>query len=173
MDGVTVEGLLTADGEKLRNELRADSLIDKDRSLSADRLRDAFGDVLLRYNAAASGDRPRQALADCLTASVSDMLGLLLAGTVKKDGDKPTVRMGAVVLLLLGVIFALAAALIFGQFPIPAYILAAACPLCTFAAGRLCRIMTNRPKTRLPYNYNTKPPKMPKNTKSNKMNASF
>ena len=89
MDTVTVESLLTADEEKLRNELRADGLIDNDRSLSVERLRSAFGDVLLRYNAAASGDRPRQAVADCITAAVSDMLGLLLAGTVKKTAPKP------------------------------------------------------------------------------------
>ena len=139
MDSVTVEDLLTAEEEKLRNELRADSLIDKNRTLSVERLRGAFGDVLLRYNAAASADRPRQAMADCLTAAVSDMLGLLTAGTVKKDADKPAVRMGAVVLLLLGVIFALSAALLLGRFPIPAYIMAAACPACAFAAGRLWR----------------------------------
>ena len=139
MDSVTVEGLLRADEEKLRSELRADDLIDNDRALSVERLRGVFGDVLLRYNAAASGDKPRQALADCLTAAVDDMLGLLQAGTVKKDAEKSRVRMGAVVVLLLGVIFALAASLLIRTYLLPGCILAALCPVCTFAAGLLWR----------------------------------
>ena len=139
MDSVTVESLLKADEDKLRSELKADDIIDSDRALSVERLRGTFGQVLLRYNAAASGDRPRQALADCLTAAVSDMLGLLQAGTVKKEGAKASVRPGAVILLLLGIIFALAAALLVGKYLLPGVILAALCPVSTFAAGLLWR----------------------------------
>ena len=139
MDSVTVEGLLRADEEKLRNQLRADEVIDKDRALSVERLRGAFGEVLLRYNAAASADRPRQALADCLTAAVSDMLGLLQAGTVKRDTEKSKIRMGALVLLLTGVVFALTAALLIRTYFLPGCILAALCPACTFIAGRIWR----------------------------------
>ena len=137
MDTVTVESLLLADEEKLRSELAADTVIDNDRTLSAERLRGTFGDVLLRYNAAASADRPRQALADCLTAVVSDMLGLLQAGTVRRDGKKPAVRMSAVVLLMLGVILALSAALLYARFFVPSIILAALCPVCVFISGRI------------------------------------
>ena len=139
MDSVTVEGLLRADEEKLRSELRADDMIDGDRALSTERLRNAFGEVLLRYNAAASGDKPRQAMADCLTAAAGDMLGLLQAGTVKRDAEKARVRVGAVVLLLLGVIFALTAALVIRTYLLPGCILAALCPVSTFASGLLWR----------------------------------
>lgn len=139
MDSVTMESLFLTDEEKLRNQLRADEVIDKDRALSVERLRGAFGEVLLRYNAASSADRPRQALADCLTAVAGDMLGLLQAGTVKKETERSKIRMGAVALLLAGVIFALAAALLIRDYFLPGCILAALCPVFVFIAGRLWR----------------------------------
>ena len=137
MDVVTMEDLLRADEEKLRSELRADDLIDKNRALSVERLRGAFGEALLRYNAAAAGDRPRQAAADCVTAAVSQMLDLLLAGTVKKSEAKGRVRMGAVVLLLGGIICALAGALLMNTYLIASCVLAGVCAVCLFASGRL------------------------------------
>ena len=51
MDTVGMESLLRAREEKLRGELRADDLIEKNRSRSVERLREAYGDMLLRYNA--------------------------------------------------------------------------------------------------------------------------
>ena len=43
MDPVTMSGLLKADEEKIRNELKADAAFDKNRKQSAVRLDDAFG----------------------------------------------------------------------------------------------------------------------------------
>ena len=54
MDPVTMSGLLKADEEKIRNELKADAAFDKNRKQSAVRLDDAFSKMLLRYNAACS-----------------------------------------------------------------------------------------------------------------------
>ena len=47
--------------------------------------------------------------------------------------------MGALVLLLTGVIFAMAAALVIRTYFLPGCILAALCPVCTFIAGLLWR----------------------------------
>ena len=45
MDTVGMESLLRAREEKLRGELRADDLIEKNRSRSVERLREAYGDI--------------------------------------------------------------------------------------------------------------------------------
>ena len=58
MDPVTMSGLLKADEEKIRNELKADAAFDKNRKQSAVRLDDAFSKMLLRYNAACTTARP-------------------------------------------------------------------------------------------------------------------
>ncbi|MBR6115818.1 MAG: hypothetical protein IKQ10_11690 [Oscillospiraceae bacterium] len=137
MDSVTMESLLRVDEDRLRNELRADSAFDKDRALSTERLRTAFGEVLLRYNAAASEDWSRQAMADAMTASVTDMLGLLQAGTVVKEGGRSSVRMGAVATLLTGVICALGAVLLIDRIPTAGVVLSVLCAVFSFAAGRL------------------------------------
>ena len=42
-----MESLLRAREEKLRGELRADDLIEKNRSRSVERLREAYGDKLI------------------------------------------------------------------------------------------------------------------------------
>ena len=137
MDNVTMESLLLADGDKLRSELRADGVFEKDRARSVQRLRDALGEVLLRYNAAATEDWPRQAMADAMTAVAGEMLALLQAGTVEKDGGKTSVRPGAVISLLLGVICALGAALLVGRSLAAGGVLGALCAVFCFAAGRL------------------------------------
>ena len=137
MDAVSMEELLKADGEKLRSELRADTMIDKNRDRSVERLREAFGEALLRYNAANVGDRTRQALADCLTATADELLPLLLAGTIREEKTKRRVRTGAVIALLLATVCALGAALLTGTYRIAGFVLLGLCAVFTFAAGRL------------------------------------
>ena len=83
-----MESLLRAREEKLRGELRADDLIEKNRSRSVERLREAYGDMLLRYNAEHSGDRPRQEMADALTSAANELFALLPAPYI------PTARRG-------------------------------------------------------------------------------
>ena len=89
-----MESLLRAREEKLRGELRADDLIEKNRSRSVERLREAYGDMLLRYNAEHSGDRPRQEMADALTSAgytvVSAQAEYVPATTVRLEGDNIT-----------------------------------------------------------------------------------
>ena len=136
MDTVSMESLLRAREEKLLYELRSDDLIEKDRRRSVERLREAFGDMLLRYNADHSGDRTRQALADCLVASVSEMLPLLFSSSVKRESEKRHVRPAGLTALLLAVIAALAAVLLWRTYPLVSYALFAFCALGLFLAGR-------------------------------------
>ena len=137
MEAVTMSGLLKADEEKLRSELKADALYDKDRKQSAVRLDEAFSRILLRYNAACTDDPMRQALADCQTAAVRDMLALLTAGTAQKEISKRRFRTGALITLLLAVIFGLVAALLVREYYLVGCALVAAAALCAFLAGRL------------------------------------
>lgn len=132
-----MSGLLKADEEKLRSELKADALYDKDRKQSAVRLDEAFSKILLRYNAACTDDPMRQALADCQTAAVRDMLALLTAGTAQKEISKRRFRTGALITLLLAVIFGLVAALLIKEYYLVGCALVAAAALCAFLAGRL------------------------------------
>jgi len=131
-----MEALLLLEEETLRSELRADNLIDKNRDQSVQRLHRAFGETLLRYNAACAGDRTRQALADCVTATAEEMLGLLTAGTVKKEGEGRRLRPGAVFVLLIAVICALAAALLIRRYLTVGCVLLLVCALCLFLSGR-------------------------------------
>ena len=137
MEAVTMSGLLKADEEKLRSELKADALYDKDRKQSAVRLDEAFSKILLRYNAACTDDPMRQALADCQTAAVRDMLALLTAGTAQKEISKRRFRTGALITLLLAVIFGLVAALLIKEYYLVGCALVAAAALSAFLAGRL------------------------------------
>lgn len=136
MEALSMEALLLSEEETLRSELRADNLIDKNRAQSVQRLQQTFGDTLLRYNAACAGDPTRQALADCMTATAEEMLGLLTAGTVKKEGEGRRLRLGAVFALLTAVICALAAALLIERFFTAACVLLLVCALCLFLSGR-------------------------------------
>lgn len=132
-----MSGLLKADEEKLRSELKADALYDKDRKQSAVRLDEAFSKILLRYNAACTDDPMRQALADCQTAAVRDMLALLTVGTAQKEISKRRFRTGALITLLLAVIFGLVAALLIKEYYLVGCALMAAAALSAFLAGRL------------------------------------
>lgn len=132
-----MSGLLKADEEKLRSELKADALYDKDRKQSAVRLDETFSKILLRYNAAYTDDPMRQALADCQTAAVRDMLTLLTAGTAQKEISKRRFRTGGVIALLLAVIFGLVAALLIKEYYLVGCVLMAAAALSAFLAGRL------------------------------------
>ena len=136
MDIVSMEALLRAQEEKLRGELQADDLIEKDRKRSVERLRGAFGELLLRYNAEYSGDRPRQAMADGLTASAGELFALLLAGTAKTEESSRQVRPGGVAALVAAVVCALAGVLLFEPYRLVSYALFAACGLGLFLAGR-------------------------------------
>ena len=137
MDPVTMSGLLKADEEKIRNELKADAAFDKNRKQSAVRLDDAFSKMLLRYNAACTDDPVRQAVADCQTAAVRDMLALLTAGTAQKEISKRRFRTGGVIALLMAVIFALVAVLLVKEYYPVGCILIGIAALCAFLAGRL------------------------------------
>ena len=137
MEQTTMTALLKAEEETARNQLRADTVIDHDRKQSADRLNELLGQVLLRYNAAWSGDGRRQALADSMTAAVQDMLPLLTAGTAVKEVPQRKVRTGGIVLLLLAVICALVCALLVrSYYPVGCAFLALAA-VCGFLGGLL------------------------------------
>ena len=137
MESVSLEALLSADEEKLRRELRADDTIEKSRAKSVERLRAALGEALLRYNAANTGDRTRQAMADSLAAAVGEMLGLLNAGTVRTEGSARRVRLGAVAALALAGGFALAAALLIKTYFLVGCGLLAACAASLYVSGRI------------------------------------
>ena len=137
MDPVTMSSLLKADEEKIRGGLKADDAFDKDRKQSAARLDEALGRMLLRYNAACTDDPMRQALADCQTAAVRDMLPLLTAGTAEKEISKRRFRTGGVIALLAAVILALTAALLIRDYYPVGCALFAAAALTGFLAGRL------------------------------------
>ena len=137
MEPVSLSSLLAAEEESLRNTLRADEVIDRNRKQSLDRLNETFDHMLLRYNAANADDRVRQAAADCQAAAVRDMLGLLLAGTARKEISKRRMRTGAVIALLFAVIFCLVAALLVRKYYLYGCIAAAVAALCAFLSGRL------------------------------------
>lgn len=137
MDSVNMSSLLLAEEDKIRTELKADSAIDQNRRQSVDRLNEVLDGVLLRYSAANAGAPKRQALADCQAAAVRDMLGLLLAGTARKEIEKRRFRVGGVICLLLAVICGLIAALLIRDYYLPGCILMAAAVLFGFLAGRL------------------------------------
>ena len=137
MDSVNMSSLLLAEEDKIRTELRADSAIDQNRRQSVDRLNGVLDAVLLRYSAANANDPKRQAVADCQAAAVRDMLGLLLAGTARKEIEKRRFRVGGVICLLLAVICGLISALLIRDYYLPGCILMGAAVLFGFLAGRL------------------------------------
>ena len=137
MDSVNMSSLLLAEEDKIRTELRADSAIDQNRRQSVDRLNGVLDAVLLRYSAANANDPKRQAVADCQAAAVRDMLGLLLAGTARKEIEKRRFRVGGVICLLLAVICGLISALLIRDYYPAGCILMAAAALFGFLAGRL------------------------------------
>lgn len=137
MDPVSMSSLLLSEEEKIRTELQADSVIDQNRVQSVERLNDAFDRMLLRYNAANADDRNRQAVADCQAAPVRDMLGLLLAGTARKDIAQRRFRVGGVICLLLAVICALIAMLLVKKYYPAGCVMTGAAALFGYLSGRL------------------------------------
>ena len=115
METVTMEQLLKAEEEKIRGEIRADTTIDQDRTQSVSRLKETLAQVLLRYNAAISGNQTRQAIADSMTAAIQDACGFLLASTAEKEISKRPLRAGAIISLLCSIICCLSSLLLFGQ----------------------------------------------------------
>ena len=115
METVTMEQLLKAEEEKIRGEIRADITIDQDRTQSVSRLKETLAQVLLRYNAANSGNQTRQAIADSMTAAIQDACGFLLASTAEKEISKRPLRAGAIISLLCSIICCLSSLLLFGQ----------------------------------------------------------
>ena len=115
METVTMEQLLKAEEEKIRGEIRADITVDQDRTQSVSRLKETLAQVLLRYNAANSGNQTRQAIADSMTAAIQDACGFLLASTAEKEISKRPLRAGAIISLLCSIICCLSSLLLFGQ----------------------------------------------------------
>ena len=115
METVTMEQLLKAEEEKIRGEIRADTTIDQDKTQSVSRLKETLAQVLLRYNAANSGNQTRQAIADSMTAAIQDACGFLLASTAEKEISKRPLRAGAIISLLCSIICCLSSLLLFGQ----------------------------------------------------------
>ena len=115
METVTIEQLLKAEEEKIRGEIRADATIDQDRTQSVSRLKETLAQVLLRYNAANSGNQTRQAIANSMTAAIQDACGFLLASTAEKEISKRPLRAGAIISLLCSIICCLSSLLLFGQ----------------------------------------------------------
>ena len=137
MDPVSMSSLLLAEEDKIRTEMQADRSIDQNRKQSVDHLNAVFDRILLKYNAANADDRSRQAIADCQAAAVRDMLGLLLAGTARKEVEKRRFRSGAMICLLLAVICGLVAALLVKEYYLVGCVLTAAAALFAFLSGRL------------------------------------
>ena len=115
MESASLTALLLVEEESLRAGLKADTEAEQGPRQSLEKLKDTYGRLLLRYNADNSAEPARQALADCLTATAQDSLGLLGAAGVKKELSRGKLRPGAVICLLLSVIFCLLAALLVQQ----------------------------------------------------------
>ena len=115
METVTMEQLLKAEEDKIRGEIRADITVDQDRGQSVLSLKETLAQVLLRYNAANSGNQTRQAIADSMTAAIQDACGFLLASTAEKEISKRPLRAGAIISLLCSIICCLSSLLLFGQ----------------------------------------------------------
>ena len=137
MSNVSMTGLLLSEEDKIRTELQADATVDRSRKQTVARLADVYDRMLLRYNASNADDRRRQALADSEAAAVRDMLDLLLAGTAKKEIEKRRVRSGALICLLLSVIFGLITALLIRENYIAGCLSTAVAALFAFLSGRL------------------------------------
>ena len=115
METVTMEQLLKAEEEKIRGEIRADITVDQDRGQSVLSLKETLAQVLLRYNAANSGNQTRQAIADSMTAALQDSCSFLLAGTAEKEISSRPLRAAAIISLLCSIICCLSSLLLFGQ----------------------------------------------------------
>ena len=132
-----IQELLGEDEERLRHTLRASETIEKNRDRAIDTLSDEYGSVLLRYNAACSPDRMRQALADAMTAAARDSLAFLKAAGAEKAVSRRETPLWAPLLLLLAVVAA-AVAVLLGETQRPVLLAGtAAAVAAAFLAGRL------------------------------------
>lgn len=137
MEATTMRELLEADEERLRGALRASRSVDKSREDGVEALREELGAMLLRYNAACAQDRPRQAVADGMTAAVRDALELLLAGEAEKESPGRRVSPWAVTELLAALVLGVAGVLLLGPLPVAGYVALGGALLCAFLSGRL------------------------------------
>ena len=136
MDEFKMEALLAQDEDTLRTTLRAGASVDKDRAKCVETLQNELGTLLLRYNAACAPDRTRQALADSMSAVARDTLGFLKAADAEIETGKRESSPWAPLLMMLAVILAAAALLIFrAAWPLMAG--CAAALVLAFLAGRL------------------------------------
>ena len=137
MDTNSIEKLLISEEDAIRRQLRADTEVDRDRAKTVSRLNDTLSHALLRYNAASTGDRPRQAIADSLAAAVRETFAFLLAGTAEKEISRRPVRTGAIVSLLISIICCLGSMLVIDRSFIAGAVLAVLALVLGFTAGRL------------------------------------
>ena len=132
----TMQSLLEADEERLLRTLQANERVDKNRDLFAETVNEELGSLLLRYNAACSPDRMRQALAESLTATARDCLAMLKAGGAEKEESRREMSAWASLLLLLSVAAAAAAVLLIDRMRLVALACAAGAVIAAFLAGR-------------------------------------
>lgn len=137
MEKTSMTSLLQADEERVRNELRANVRIEKNRENCLKLLSDELGTMLLRYNAAYGADRERQAIADCVMATARDQLELLLAGDAEKEASRRQPAAGGAYALLLAVILGVAAAVLMPRIPMAGYICLACAALSAYVSGRV------------------------------------
>lgn len=137
METTSMSGLLQADGERVRNELRAGVNIEKNRESCLKLLSDELGTMLLRYNAAYGADSMRQAVADCVTATARDQLELLLTGEAEKKASHRQQTAGGAYGLLAAVLLCVAAAVLLTRIPIAGYICLACAVLSAYISGRV------------------------------------
>ena len=137
MDTNSIEKLLISEEDAIRRQLQADTEVDRDRAKTVSRLNDTLSHALLRYNAASTGDRPRQAIADSLAAAVRETFAFLLAGTAEKEISRRPVRTGAIVSLLISIICCLGSMLVIDRSFIAGAVLAVLALVLGFTAGRL------------------------------------
>lgn len=137
MEKTDLNALLQADEERLRNTLRANETVEKERDKSVELLEEELGSLLLRYNAACAPDRMRQALADCLAATARDCLHLLKAGGAEKEESRRESSGWATLLLLFAVVAGAAGVLLLESMRLVGILCAAAAVILAFLSGRL------------------------------------
>lgn len=137
MEQTTMQALLAADEERVRNTLCAGQTVDKSREIGLKTLSDELGALLLRYNAAYVDEPERQAAAAAMTATARDGLDLLLAGKTELTPGKRQLRAGAPWLLLLAVGCAAAGVWLLPRIEPAAWGCLALSVLAAFLSGRL------------------------------------
>lgn len=133
----SMSGLLRADEERVRNELRAAVSIEKSRESCLQLLREELGALLLRYNAACGADKVRQAAADCATATARDQLELLLAGEAETKTSRRQQTPGGAYCLLAAVALVAAAVALLSRIPIAGYACLAGALVSAYLSGRV------------------------------------